>query len=493
MLFPLFARLRWKEMTRSNIWQRNVAANIGMGFLLLLLLFYLLMIGFVLPEILTKLYPERVPFAVFCSILLYYFMFDLFIRYMMQGLPTFDVESFLHLPVKRSSVVNFMMFRSMLHLLNFLPLLVFIPFAVKSMPPAYGPLSILSWLISLLFLIFTNNFIATYFKRQLVFKAWITGLAALALIGIAVLDTFGIIKLTHLSEPIFTGLAAKPVYIAIPFAMMLLAYFLHYSFLRARMYPEEVTKRKVYDTSDIPRIKYLESLGLTGDLIMLEMKLWWRHKRTRSMLYLLPLFVGYGLFFYPNSIYQKQSGFLVFVGIFMSGGLMMNYLNYAFGYESNYFDGILTRKIDMSRYIRAKVTIGMLISTFCYFVTIPYVFFGWKILLINTITYLFNIGFLCFVLMFLATYNKMRMDLSRSSSFNYQGVSAMNWLVLFPAFLLPVLIYVPFSQAGLEYAGLAVIGLIGVTGFLFRKIWIRQITGSFFSRKYTMAEGFRGN
>jgi ABC-2 type transport system ATP-binding protein len=31
---------------------------------------------------------------------------------------------------------------------------------------------------------------------------------------------------------------------------------------------------------------------------------------------------------------------------------MMNYLNYAFGYESNSFDGILTRKIDMKRYIR---------------------------------------------------------------------------------------------------------------------------------------------
>jgi hypothetical protein len=493
MVFPLFARLRWKEMTRSNIWQRNVAANIGIGFLVVLLLFYLLMIGFFLSQILKELYPSREPFAVFSSILLYYFMFDLFIRYMMQGLPTFDVESFLHLPVKRSSVVNFMLFRSMLHLLNFLPLLVFIPFALRTMPPAYGPLSILPWLFSLLFLIFTNNFIATYFKRQLVFKAWITGLAALALIGIAVLDGLGMIKLTSLSETIFISLAEKPVLVAIPLLLMFLAYLLHYSFLRARMYPEEVTKRKIYDTSDIPRIKYLESLGLTGDLIMLEMKLWWRHKRTRSMLYLLPLFVGYGFFFYHTPNYKNQSGFLVFVGIFMSGGLMMNYLNYAFGYESNYFDGILTRKIDMSRYIRAKLTIGMLISTFCYFVTIPYVFFGWNILLINTVTYLFNIGFLSFLLMFLATYNKMRMDLSKSSSFNYQGVSAMNWFVLLPAFLLPVLIYVPFSLAGLKYVGLAVIGLIGVTGFLFRKTWLRQITGSFFSRKYTMAEGFRGN
>jgi hypothetical protein len=493
MIFPLFFQLRWKEMKRSNIWQRNLAANIGIGFLVILLLFYLLLIGLFLDPVLRDLFPDREPASVFNSILLYYFMFDLFIRYMMQGLPTFDIESFLHLPVKRSSVVHFMMFRSGLNLLNFLPMLVFVPFALTGLAAVYSSLQVFGWILSMIFLIFMNNFIATYLKRQLVSKAWITGLAGLALIVIAVLDGFGFIKLTNISGLIFDNLAKQPLLCLIPFVLMGLAYLLQYFFLLARMYPEEIIRRKTYDVSDIPRIKYLESMGLTGDLIMLEMKLWWRHKRTKSMIYLLPLFVLYGFFFYPMPQYKNQWGFLVFVGIFMSGGLMMNYLNYAFGYESNYFDGILTRKIDMSRYIRAKMTIGMLICTFCYFITIPYVFFGWHILFINTVTYLFNIGFLSFLLLFMATYNKMRMDLSKSSSFNYQGVSAMNWLVLLPAFLLPVIIFLPFSLLGMKYVGLSIIGLIGISGFLFRKYWIRQITGSFFARKYIMAEGFRGN
>jgi hypothetical protein len=395
--------------------------------------------------------------------------------------------------VKRANVVHFILFRTGLNLLNFLPLLVFIPFALNSVAVVYTSIQEISWLVSLVFLIFMNNYIATYLKRQLVSKAWITGLAALALIGLAVLDAFGFIKLTGISVRIFHNLALNPPYLLIPLALMLLAYLVQFRFLLAKMYPEEIIRRKEYDTSDIPRIKYLESMGLTGDLILLEMKLWWRHKRTKSMLYMLPLFVLYGLFFYPTPTYKDQNGFLIFVGIFMSGGLMMNYLNYAFGYESNYFDGILTRKIDMSRYIKAKLTIGMLICTFCYIITVPYVFFGLHILFINTMAYLFNIGFLSFVMMFMATYNKMRMDLSKSASFNYQGVSAMNWLIMMPAFLLPVLVYLPFSLAGYPYIGLAVIGGIGVIGFLFRNVWLRQITGSFFSRKYTMAEGFRGN
>jgi hypothetical protein len=232
-------------------------------------------------------------------------------------------------------------------------------------------------------------------------------------------------------------------------------------------------------------------MGLTGDLVMLDMKLWWRHKRTRTMLYLFPVFILYGLVFYPNPIYKNDISWLIFVGTFMTGGMTMNYLNYAFGYESNHFDGILTSRVNMDLYIRAKLAIGMLISTFCFIITIPYLFFGMEILLINFVTFLFNVGFLSFVLLFMATYNKKRMDLAKGSSFNYQGVGAMNWLVLLPAFVLPLLIYAPFRFFGYRYTGLAMIGFVGIIGLLTRKYWIKVIEKNFYNRKYTMAEGFR--
>jgi hypothetical protein len=91
----------------------------------------------------------------------------------------------------------------------------------------------------------------------------------------------------------------------------------------------------------------------------------------------------------------------------------------------------------------------------------------------------------------MATFNKKRMDLSKGSSFNYQGVGVMNWLVLLPAFLLPILIYAPFGMSGNKYAGLATIGIIGLIGLLTRKFWVRMIERSFYTRKYEMAEGFR--
>jgi hypothetical protein len=204
-----------------------------------------------------------------------------------------------------------------------------------------------------------------------------------------------------------------------------------------------------------------------------------------------PVFLLYGLLFYPQEMYRHKDEFLLFVGVFMTGGIMLNYANYAFGYESGYFDGLLTKNIDFNQYIHVKYYISVLICTLCYVLTIPYLVFGYKILLINTAMYLYNIGVLTFVLLYFATFNTKRIDLSRGGAFNYQGIGAMNWLALLPAFILPLLIYLPFRIFGHPNAGIAFTGLLGITGLFFSKFFIRLITKNFYKRKYIMAHNFR--
>lgn len=493
MLFTIFLQQQWKESTRSSIWQRNLATNIFIGFFLLLMMGYLLMLGIFIDPILRKLYPDDDPVTIFNGIIIYYFGFDLLIRYLMQALPTFTIESYLHLPIRKRTMVHFVISKSIFHPLNFLPLLVFVPFALQTVASSYSHLSTIAWILAVIFLIFNNNFLATYLKRQLVSKPLITLLAGLFLIALAVLDHFGFITLSAVSSYFFSLLLRNPLLTLLPVLLVLTSYNLNFLLLKSKLYPEEIIKRKSYHVQDIPRIKYLTSMGLTGDLVMLDMKLWWRHKRTRTILYMFPIFILYGFFFYPSPEYQglKAIPMLIFVGIFMTGGMTMNYLNYAFGYESNHFDGILTSRVDMDLYIKAKLSIGMLISTICFIITIPYLFFNIEILLINFVTYLFNLGFLSYLLMYMATYNKKRMDLSKGSSFNYQGVGAANWLVMLPAFLMPILIYVPFWLLGNRYAGFAAIGFIGIIGLLTRKYWVKAIERNFYRRKYIMASGFR--
>ncbi len=131
MLFKIFLQQQWKETTRSSIWQRNLATNIFIGFFLLLMMGYLLMLGILIDPILRKIFPDDDPVAIFNGIIIYYLGFDLLIRYMMQSLPTFAIESYLHLPIRKRTMVHFVISKSIFHALNFLPLLVFVPFAMQ--------------------------------------------------------------------------------------------------------------------------------------------------------------------------------------------------------------------------------------------------------------------------------------------------------------------------------------------------------------------------
>lgn len=491
MIFKWFIRHQWKEMKRSSIWQKSVAINIVLGFFLLLMLLYLLILGLFIDKILEELYPDRDPVVVFNGIILYYLGIEFFLRFFMQSLPTLNIETYLHLPIKKSSIVHYVASKSIVVVGNYLSWLVFLPFAFKVIAPAYSPATVWVWIISMILLIFSNNFLATYIKRQLTGKPVIVGVFGLVMILLILSDYFGLISLSALSSYLFGQLLKQPLYIVVPALILIFTYSLNYFFLKSRLYPEEVILKKKDKVDSLSNIKYLKTLGLTGQLISLDLRLLWRHKRTRSIIYMAPIFLGYGFFFYPQPVYHEAYGFLIFVGIFMTGGMMLNYTNYCFGYESNYFDNILANYKNFERYIRVKYLFAVSIATVCYVLTIPYVFFGTDILLINSMTFLYNIGFLSFVLFYFATFSKKRMDLRKGAAFNYQGLGASHWLSMLPAFLLPVIIYLPFSWAGVPKAGLLFIGALGVAGLLFHKTMLNIILKQFLKRKYIMAEGFR--
>lgn len=491
MIVTWLIRHKWLESRRSSIWQRNVALNIVIGFFILLMMMYLLLIGIFLDEILTDIFPDDDPSMLVNSALIYFFLADLFMRYMMQNLPTLSLESYIHLPIKRNILLHYIIARSAFNILNFLPFLVIIPVAIQIISPYNSPSTAVMWGIMMALMIFANNFFLTYLKRSFISKplaAFIGGAFILLVIFSGVLKFLGI---AGLSSSIFGWLMNSPSSLLIVVAWLIFAYYLNYRFLRKRLYAEEIEKRKSVAADRLTNLKYFDTLGFTGDVITLDVKLWWRHKRTKSILALMPIFILYGLFFYTSKDYKDSYGFSIFIGTFMIGGMMINYLSYAFAYESNYFDFLITREIDFQKYLRAKLLTGIIMCTVCYILTLPYVFFGLNILLIHTVAYIFNIGVVSAALLFIATYNKKKMDLSKGASFNYQGIGANNWISSIATFLVPVLIYLPFGALGYQYAGLAVLAVIGILGLLFQKTFVRWIYKNYYERRYIMSEGFR--
>ena len=104
-------------------------------------------------------------------------------------------------------------------------------------------------------------------------------------------------------------------------------------------------------------LAFLARYGPIGHLIQLEIKLMWRNKRTRQILFMSLVFVLLGFFYSLSSVYEGNTSIFMasFGFLLLSGGLVQNYGPLMFSWESRYFDGTLVRPIDFRAMVRAKL------------------------------------------------------------------------------------------------------------------------------------------
>ncbi|WP_299756681.1 DUF5687 family protein [uncultured Pontibacter sp.] len=489
MLLTLLSH-QWKANYRSSVFQKSVALNIIMGLLILYFGTIFLVLGFTLGNILGKVAPGQSAVALFNGALLFYFLIDLFFRFLMQELPVLAVQPYLHLPIRKSRMVHFVLLKSVPSMFNLVFLLIFIPFMFREVIPAYGTGAALAWLFAILALTLLNNFLLIYFKRLLSIKPILTLLFGLAVAGLLLLNYLEVFSLFAVSQVVFGAMMEMSWLAAVPVLLLLGAYLLNYQYLIAHTYPEELAVREKTNVEG-KGIAFLSRFGELGKLIELELKLMWRHKRPKSMLMMSVFFIFYGLLFYPNDTYLDGFAWLIFVGIMLTGMPMFNYGQFVPSWQSGHFDALLTRRISPYQFYAAKFWIFVPVALLAYLVTLPYGFFGYKIILVNTATLLFNIGVNVFVIFFFSVYNTSRLDLSKGSAFNWQGVGASRFVMMLPMMLLPVLIYLPFKFFGVPYMGIAAIGLVGLIGFVFQKQLLQWSANWFLKHKYKLATGFR--
>ena len=261
MIIKQFISHQIKESMRSSFWQKQIALNIIMGIFLLIMLAYLVMLGLFIDVIFREAFPDQDPILLINKIILYYFGIELMIRFFMQSLPILNLETYLALPVPKSSIVHYVASKSIINIGNYLSWLVFIPFAFKVIAPAYTTGVACLWALAMILLVFSCNFLATYIKRQLAHKAWIVGLFALAMVGLFALDHFKIFSLSNISNALMGGILTKPLWILVPIITLIGTYALNYFFLKRRLYPDEINPKRKERTDRLGEIKYLKSIG----------------------------------------------------------------------------------------------------------------------------------------------------------------------------------------------------------------------------------------
>ncbi len=492
MVFTILLSHGWKKLSRSISFEKDLAITLVLGLVVLMFVFYALAMGFALNGIITKSLHQADSIAFLTGILIYYFFSEFLMRYFMQGLPALDVQPYLHLPISRSAIVHYMLVKSLAHVMNAFVVLLFAPFALTVVASRHGTVTAWSWLLALWLLSLYLHYAVILFKKKLDDSTW----GILLLVGIISLfmasDYYGWFKLSGVSSLIFSAALTGPYFLVLVLIALAALYWVQFHFFLSALYPEELSSKRESMFSGHQNLAFLKRFGSTGEWINLEIKLILRNKRPRTILFLSAFFLLYGMIFYPQERYrEEQSWILFFVGIFTTGIFTINYGQFLFSWQGGHFDFITTRPVSLRDYIESKYWMLGSVIAVCFLLGIPYVYFGWKILFINTAMALYNIGVNTIVIMNMAMWKPKKIDLTKGATFNYEGVGAAQWLMGFPLLLGPYLLYLPFGLTGHPTLGVIAIAMLGVLGIVLRPYLLDLTAGRLRKLKYAIAAGFR--
>ena len=479
-----------KAFWRSKNAGKSVILRVVMGILILYLLLNVLVVAFFLDRILKKTQPGQDILNSFNGLILYYFLMDLLTRFQLQELPTLSIKPYLHLKIKKNQIINYLSLTSLGTTFNITPLLLSLPFLIKVVLPAYTITQFCAMILSILGLTLSSHFFSLWIKRKVNLNTiWMLVFLGTLLAFISLDFYFKLFSISSLSANLFNAVIATPLYSVLFLLFALLVYLLNYSYLKSNLYLEELhaADKSHKSSTEIP---FLDRFGKSGDLAANELKLILRNKRPRSVITMSLLFMFYGLIFYTNPQFSGYAR-IIFCGMFMTGIFIINYGQFMFSWQSSHFDGILVSKVNSNDFFRSKFLLFTLFSSLCFLLTIPYVYFGWDILIVHFIMFIWNLGVNTVLVLYFANRNYRRIDLSKGATFNWEGVGASQWILSIPLLLAPFLIYLPAYLLGYPEIGLALIGIIGLIFIISREFWLNKLVKVFQEKRYLIAEGFR--
>lgn len=487
-----FLSLEWKSFFRSASFGKSLGIKIFMAFIALYFMTIFLFLGFFMFKILKEIYPERDPFIVFNGIIFFWVLGDLVVRFFFQKLPTMHVKPLLTLPVKRKTIVNYVLGKSLTAFINFLPLFAIIPFGITLIVNGYATETMVVWMVTMLLLVVINNYL-NFIIESVSAETELSFLPILLLVAVLFgLNHFGILNISEaLSKSIIT-ISENPMWLLVPIVLLTVLYAYNFKILRKKLFLDSGLKEKVAEIKT-SNLDWTKNFGAMAPFMQLDLKLIWRNKRTKSSVWMVLMGLLYGLFFYPQQTYQDMPWFFMFIGVFSTGIFLINFGQFIPAWDSGYYKLLMSQNIKYEQYLQSKFTLMALSVAILFVLGIPYVFFGWKILLAHFVAAIYNVGVNTHVILYGGSFNRKKIDLSQKAAFNYQGTGAVQWLIGIPLLLIPMGIFALFYFfIGFELACL-ILALLGVVGIVFHQKLMVVITAKYLQSKYKMIDAFNQN
>ena len=489
LFFHLFLN-HWKSIIRNEHLRRNLFGKIIFGILIIYFLLIGVFLWFNIDTLLTKFGNN--PITIFNSLIIWYIVFDNFLRCLIQPLPILNVYPYLRLRIRRSEIINYLLTISLWNIFNLIPLLFVLPFIIKIVIPNYGINSAIYYTICFLLLTIINNFLAV-FIGYLLKKNLIYMILSFSIVGVFIIFNKSFQSINSYS--IIFGqflLQGSPILFFLLISTLFIILFLTHRLLNNRFYIDQIDSRKkqniklrIFDYSSFAKF------GDIGKYIFIELCLLTRNKKPKQMFGLMPLFIVYCLFFTFNKN-NNELGKL-FLNSMLIGFVALIYGQFIFTWESSYFDGLMSRKNNFIAYLKAKyyLMIGLsLIYCFPFFLTLV-VTRKFDVILLMAIL-LFILGVNCFLIMVFGTYNDGRMDLSESHFTGHQSLKSNQFIAGLIFNFLPVGLYILLKYLFNDITGKLFLFILGIFFILSHHWWVQYIIAPHFRvQKHKNLEGYR--
>ena len=468
-----FLFLQWKSFVRGAGFATGLAQRILLGFAWIYFAFVFAGLGFI-----AFYYPQEElgedPLVFLSGHLIYGVVYWVILRYFLQKMPMVHVQPLLVLPIAKKSIVRFGLSKTVLSFFNISNLFFFVPFGIILFREEYNPLGVVGWWIAIGSLVLTTNFLNIMLNsidRILI-------LVAALLLGLYALQYFEIINLVAWTAPLFMAPYNQPLLALVPVGLMVLSYRWSVAHFKSKLYLDSEAMRPEKETQRATDLSWLDRFGRKSIFLQNDIRLIIRNKGPRASLWMGLAFLFYGLIF-MSDIYSSPV-WIVFIGIFVSGGFLFGFGQYVPSWDSSYYPLMMTQNIAYKEYLASKwwlvvagTLVGMLLSSF-------YLFFGWETYLAILAGGVYNIGINAYLVLLSGAYTRTPIDLASAKkafgdkkSFNIKSI-----LLSIPKVALPMFVFYVGVLIHSKLMGITLVAIVGVLGFAFRNLvfgWIEKI------------------
>ena len=483
-MFKHFINLEWKSFLRSASFRANLAIKILMGFMAVY--FMVIFIGAGIGAFfLIKEEFHLEPLETVNKFLIYYFVFDLFIRYFFQKMPVLNIKPLLVLPIKKDTIVHFTLGKTALSFFNWLHAFFFIPFTIVLIMNDYD-YHVIFWHLGIIGLIYCNNFITVLVNNK--DAVFFTVVAIVASLGIS--QYYKLFDVTLYTQPFFQGMFATSYIFLIPTVLAAVLYYFAFNYFKSNLNLDEGLASKTSEAKT-ENLTWLNQFGTLGTFLKNDIKLIKRNKRSKTTVLMSVLFIFYGLIFFNNPQQKEIMG--VFAGIFVSGGFLFTFGQFVPSWDSSYYQLMMSQNITYRDYLNSKwwlVVIATIISTI---LASFYLYFGTHVYLMIVVGAIYNIGVNSHLVLLGGAFVKTPIDLSQAKGAfgDKQAFNVKTMLIAIPKLLVPVVLYLAGKFIFSENIGLLFVVIAGVLGFALRNKVFTMIEKIYKSEKYATIEAYK--